>query len=105
MIKIYIIPKNKKQSEEIIEFLLHGKHILTAMVIENMLLSKINEKKQTITSKKNAITGIIRSLHFNSLNEKLKEMYQEHMPILYSIPIVHMDPDQADAIIEYTTSF
>mgnify|MGYP000273770750 CR=1 FL=1 len=105
MVKVCIIPKSNKQSDEIVEFLLRGKHILTALVKENMMVTKLNEKDQTVKSKKTAITGIIRSLHFNNLNEKLKEIYKEEMPVLYSVPIIHMDPDQADAIMEYTTAF
>ncbi|GAA3597419.1 hypothetical protein Q4Q39_20195 [Flavivirga amylovorans] len=105
MVKICIIPKNKSQKDEIIEFLLRGKYLLTVLSMENCVLTKIGTKNRTVRLKKIVISGIIRHLQFNNLNDRLREMYRSNMPILYSIPIIQMDPQQSDAIANYITVF
>ncbi|WP_025740624.1 hypothetical protein [Aquimarina pacifica] len=105
MVKIYIIPKSKSQAAEITEFLLRGKYLLTVMMLENCVLAKIGTKKQTNRLNSTLISGIIRSLQFNNLNERLRKMYPSNMPILYSIPIIHMDSQQSEAISDYITVF
>ena len=105
MVKVFIIPEGKSQADEIIEFLLRGKYLITAMIIENYIEAKIDAKNQTSRSKKTVVSGIIRSLQFNNLNDRLREIYHSNMPILYSIPIIQMDPIQSDAIADYITVF
>ncbi len=105
MVKICIIPKSKSQTDEIIEFLLRGKYLLTVMVVENCVLAKINVKNQTNRLNKTVISGIIRSLQFNNLNNRLREMYPSNMPVFYSIPIIQMDQQQSEAIADYITVF
>ncbi|GAA3521862.1 hypothetical protein GCM10022393_40390 [Aquimarina addita] len=68
-------------------------------------MGKIDRKKHYSRLKKIIITGIIRSTQFNNLNDRLREMYSKSMPVLYSIPIIHMDPQQAESITEYITAF
>ncbi|TSE04103.1 MULTISPECIES: hypothetical protein [Aquimarina] len=105
MVKIWIIPKSKSQADEIVEFLLRGKYLLTVMILENCVLAKIDRKNQTHRLNKTLISGIIRSLQFNNLNDRLRKMYPSNMPILYSVPIIQMDPQQSEAIADYITVF
>ena len=103
MVKVYIIPESKSQTDEIVEFLLHSKFLLSAIIIENQEIANVDNNNQTQRFKKNVVTGIIRSLQFSSLNDRLREKYKDRMPVLYSIPITHMDPEQADTIIKYAS--
>lgn len=105
MVKVYIIPKSKSQTDEIVAFLLQSKYLLTTMLIENVELANLDDNNQTQRRKRNIVTGIIRSLQFNALNEGLRKKYKDHMPLLYSVPITHMDPEQADMIIQYSNNW
>ncbi|WP_299215052.1 hypothetical protein [uncultured Aquimarina sp.] len=105
MVKIFIIPKSKSQTDEIIEFLLRGKYLLTVIITEHCVQAKIDAKSRTNRLNRTLISGIIKSLQFNNLNNRLREMFGSNMPVLYSIPIVHMDPQQSEAIADYITVF
>lgn len=105
MVKIFIVPNSKSQTDEIIEFLLRGKYLLTAMLIENCVLKQIETNSKTKKLNRTLISGVIRSLQFTNLNDRFREMFGANMPVLYSIPIVHMDPQQSEAIADYVTIF
>mgnify|MGYP000494914195 CR=1 FL=1 len=105
MVQICIIPENKSQTDEIVNFLLKGKYLLNTVIVDNCILAKIDSKNRTARLNKTVISGIIRSLQFSNLNNRLREMYRYNMPVLYAVPIVHMDPDQSEAIADYVTTF
>ncbi|WP_299431413.1 hypothetical protein [uncultured Aquimarina sp.] len=105
MVKIFIIPKSKSQTDEIIEFLLRGKYLLTVTIIENCVQARIDAKSKTSKLNRTLISGIVKSLQFNNLNDRLRKMFGSNMPVLYSIPIVHMDPQQSETIADYITVF
>ena len=46
--------------------------------------------------------GKTKALLFNTIDELLREKYPNNMPTLFSIPIVHMDWEQADELVKET---
>ena len=103
MVTIILIPNSKSQTDEIVEFLLREKYLLTVLIKEDQVEASINAKNQTVRTKKTIISGIIRTVQFADLNNRLREMYPSDMPTFYSTPIVHMDPKQSEAIADYIT--
>lgn len=101
MILIHIVTDNKQQADEISELLINEKLILSAFVTEEIIhKKKVNE---TITSEKNIlITGKTKALLFNAIDEFLRDKYPNNMPTLFSVPIVHMDWEQANELVKET---
>jgi hypothetical protein len=57
-----------------------------------------------ISSKQYRLQGISKWLLFSEINNKLKDKYGDEMPLLYSEPIILIDPTHQDTIIESLTT-
>ncbi len=101
MILIHIITDSQQQADEISELLINEKLILSAFITEEIIhRKKVND---VVTSFKNILlTGKTKALLFNSIDELLREKYPNNMPTLFSVPIVHMDWEQADELVKET---
>lgn len=102
MILIHIVPENNAQSDEIVDILVEKKLILNAMIHENIRVRQKSKAGAIESITRNLIVGKTKALLFNIIDELLREKYGNHMPVLYSIPIVHMDWEQAEELIEET---
>jgi len=101
MILIHIVTDSKQQADEVSELLINEKLILSAFITEEIIhRKKVND---VVTSFKNILlTGKTKALLFNSIDELLREKYPNNMPTLFSVPIVHMDWEQADELVKET---
>jgi uncharacterized protein involved in tolerance to divalent cations len=103
MILLHIITDDKDQAVEIADFLMKEKLMLSATILENIsgrrrtLDDEIQSVKQTL------VIGKTKALLFNTIDEHLRKKYKENMPIIYSLPIVNMDWEQANELIQGTT--
>jgi hypothetical protein len=93
-----------EQADEIVLFLMNKKLILNPLVQENIVLKKLGENKKLISEDQILITGKTKALLFNIIDKLLREKYPDTMPLLYSIPIVNMDWEQADELIKETAA-
>lgn len=95
---LQIISKKRELLEEIAHFLLNEHLIANAMISERLLY--LEKNKNTVdTTKRFILKSITKSLLFSTINEKLRERYQEKTPFIYSEPIILIDPIQTEDII------
>lgn len=102
MILIHIVPENNSQSDEIVDLLVEKKLILNAMIHENIRVRQKNKNGVIESITRNLVVGKTKALLFNTIDEVLREKYGDQMPVLYSIPIVHMDWEQAEELMQET---
>lgn len=104
MILLHIISPDHQQIKDISDYLSQKKLILNPIIIENAQSRKLDEADgKTVTSTSHyLLIGKTKGLLFNEIDLKLREKYPSNMPILYSLPITHMDWEQADELINKT---
>lgn len=102
MILLHIIPTKQEHVEEILELLIKEQLILRPIIFDkvqnaNLLNGKIIYQNRIL------IIAKTKASLFDIIDKKLKSIYQSEMPELYSIPIVNMDWDQAQELIQNTS--
>ena len=102
MILIHIVPKNNEEADEIVDLLVEKKLLLNAMIHENIRVRQKGTNGKIENFTRTLILGKTKALLFNTIDEVLRESYKENMPVLYSLPIVHMDWLQAEELVQET---
>lgn len=102
MIVIHIVAKGEKQAVEIVDFLVENKLILNAVMIEKAVVRSKNQEGELESITQTLIMGKTKALLFNTIDQDLREKYPSDMPVLYSVPIVNMDWEQADELVKET---
>ena len=95
MVFLRISSKSEAKIEKIVEILLKEKLAINLNIKRNIeRLEYINEEVRS--TKIYLITGNTRGLLFNTIDNRLIEEFGvDNMPEIYSLPIVHMDWEQA----------
>jgi uncharacterized protein involved in tolerance to divalent cations len=97
MIQLVIASKSEKQLEEIAEYLL--KNHLVISVDFHMNIKRIEFENGEINNYTfHFIAGKTKSLLFMEIDLRLREMYKENIPEIFSHPIVNMDWQLADKL-------
>lgn len=104
MVLLHVVSNDIQQANEIIEFLVNKRLVLNALVQENVVLKKRGDQNKIESEKQILIMGKTKALLFNTIDKLLLEKYGSKMPILYSIPIVSMDFEQANELINETAA-
>ncbi len=99
MMTLQVISRQAPLLEEIATFLLREQLIGNAMITESLIYKEIKDGVIE-TTERFALKCITKSLLFNTINEKLRERYKERTPLIYSEPIIMIDPLQTEEIIE-----
>ncbi len=102
MILIHIVPQQNSAADEIVDLLVEKKLILNAMIHENIRIRQKSKEGKIENIRRTLVVGKTKALLFNIIDELLREKYGNEMPVLYSIPIVHMDWEQAEELMEET---
>ncbi len=102
MILLHIITNQESQAVEIADFLMERKLILDPIIQEKIKSREGTKDGKFKTVHKTMMLGKTKSLLFCEIDKKLREKYPDNMPLLYSIPIVDMDWEQADQLISET---
>lgn len=79
MIAIHIITENKKVANRISNYLIDNRLMLKPFIIEN--------------NSGCLIIGRTKALLFEKINQKIKDLKFNISPVVYSMPILHMDWD------------
>lgn len=100
MIFLRISSESRSQIEEIATILLENHLIIDVNVKENierwnLVMNSIQKKTIYL------LTGKTRANLFPKIDDQLREKYKDKMPELYSLPIVHMDWEQADLLQKF----
>jgi uncharacterized protein involved in tolerance to divalent cations len=104
MVLLHVVTNDIQQANDIVVLLVEKKLILNALIQENVVLRRLDHKKEISSEKQILIMGKTKALLFNPIDRLLREKYGYNMPLLYSIPIVSMDFEQADQLIKETAA-
>ena len=102
MVLLHILTENEKKANEIVDYLLSKKMIINAILLEKVKVRKKTKVGLIQNEEQIMIMAKTKALLFTSIDTLLKQKYREEMPVLYSVPIVHMDWDQADELMQET---
>ncbi|MBX2827772.1 MAG: hypothetical protein KTR22_06395 [Flavobacteriaceae bacterium] len=102
MMSLQVVSENIVLLQEVADFLLEEG------LVANALLSNESEYRfhgeSGIESKKVFLLKCIsKSLLFSLINERLREKYGDRMPLVYSEPIIMIDPEQRDDLLARLT--
>ena len=93
---------SKNQATEIADYLIEEKLILEAVIFNAVIVREKSDDGRFNSVEKTMIIGKTKSLLFNYIDQKLRALYKDNMPVLYSVAIVNMDWEQSDLLISKT---
>ncbi len=102
MMTLQLVSDQRDLLEEIASFLLKNRLIANAMISETQFIELDETPKHpstVITHSKYILKGISKSLLFHAINKELRASYGHNMPLVYSEPIILIDPDQTERMI------
>jgi hypothetical protein len=102
MILINIVSKSENQAIEIVDFLIENKLILDAVIFEKVSTRERCENGTVQSLRKILIMGKTKALLFKVIDKRIREKYDHDMPVLFSVPILDMDWEQADRLVNET---
>ncbi|MCG8308685.1 MAG: hypothetical protein MI975_14930 [Cytophagales bacterium] len=102
MILLHVIANQEKQAIEVADFLMEQKLILDAVILEKVTVRERLKKGVFETFQNTMVMGKTKALLFPQIDRKLRKKYPENMPLLYSVPIVDMNWEQANKLISET---
>jgi len=103
MILLHIVSKSLDQAYEIAEMLIDARLLVDVSLIEKtQLISKPNSKLQEKPAY--MLLARTKALLFNKIDQEIQKKYKDNMPSLFSTPIVQMDWDQKNELVEGTFS-
>ena len=97
MVLLHIVTHNVKQAREVAVLLTEEKLALNALIQPGISmvgkgLPKGTGEEQTL------VMAQTKGLLFDTIDKRLRGLYKDRMPILYSVPIINMDWEQADLL-------
>lgn len=99
MMTLQIVSESEDFLNEIAEFLLKEELIANAMISRDLVVMT-KELDGSISSTENfLLKGISKSLLFQKINDRLREEFGEHIPLVYSEPIILIDSEKIDEIM------
>lgn len=102
MILIHILTENKQQAGEITDTLLRDQLVISAVWLKEAVTYQRGDNGKPVNMNQTLIMAKTKALLFNKIDSLLRQKYPERMPILYSVPILNMDWEQADQLMNET---
>ncbi|MFT4695079.1 MAG: hypothetical protein ACI8RY_000233 [Urechidicola sp.] len=84
MIVIHIIAESKTIADKISDYLIENRLILKPYIINN--------------NQESIIIGRTKALLFEKINQEIKDLNFKTPPIIYSMPVLHMDWDEVSKL-------
>ncbi|MFC2123359.1 hypothetical protein ACFLU5_01000 [Bacteroidota bacterium] len=97
MIQLVIASQSEKQIEEISKFLLES-HLVISIDYHKDIRREEFENGEIIRYNIHFITGKTKSLLFKEIDLRLRNMYKDNIPEIFSHPIINMDWELADKL-------
>jgi uncharacterized protein involved in tolerance to divalent cations len=97
MIQLVIASKSEKELEEIAEYLLEN-HLVISIDFHKNVLRKEFENGRINNYTIHYITGKTKSLLFNEIDLRIRNLYKNNIPEIFSHPIINMDWELADKL-------
>ena len=102
MISLTIISSTSTQSNEIIQLLLKKRLVIEGTIQKNIKCFRLGIGTAVKESDATMLICTTKALLFTSIDKLLREKYKNGFPLLYSVPIIHMDWEQSRTLIEET---
>lgn len=99
MMTLQMVSEHEEFLYEIAEFLLEEKLIANAMISRDLVMLQKDLDGQISKSEQFLLKGISKSLLFKKINDRLREEFGEHIPLLYSEPIILIDSEKVEDIM------
>lgn len=103
MMTLQIVSESEKFINEIADYLLSEELIANAMISSDVLFKKKLPDGSIASSNQYVLKGISKSLLFSDIYERLREKYKDVMPLVYSEPILLIDPEHNEMILDRIT--
>ena len=101
MILLHILTENEKLASEIADYLVEEHLVVDALITKGTKRMR-DASGKAISVPQILIRGKTKALLFDTIDKILKQKYGEKLPAIYSVPIVHMDWEQAARLKEQT---
>ena len=101
MILLHILTDNEQMASEIADYLVEDHLVVDALITKGNKIMR-DARGKAVTVPQILIRGKTKALLFDKIDNLLKEKYGEKLPTIYSVPIVHMDWEQAARLREQT---
>ena len=103
MMTLRIVSESEEFLNEIADYLLTEELIANAMISSDVLFKKKLPDGRIASSNHYVLKGISKSLLFSDINRGLKEKYKDNMPLVYSEPIILIDCEHTEMILDRIT--
>jgi uncharacterized protein involved in tolerance to divalent cations len=97
MILLRIVSKSEQKIEQIAEVLLRERLAIDVNIKRNTERAEI-VNDGLVTSQVHLLTAKTRAVLFDNIDKLLNEMYPNHLPEVYALPIMQMDWKQAESL-------
>ncbi len=102
MILIHIVSNDETQANEIVDFLTIEKLVLDAVLFEKVTVRKRDKLGVLQNEQQIMIMAKTKALLFNHIDTLLQQKYSKNMPTIYSLPILNMDFNQVNELVNET---
>ncbi|MEM7187622.1 MAG: hypothetical protein AAF466_13295 [Bacteroidota bacterium] len=99
MMTLQMVSENEDYLHEIAEFLLKEELIANAMISSDTVVLQKELDGSISHTNQFVLKGISKSLLFRTINIRLREKFGEHIPLLYSEPIILIDSERVEDIM------
>jgi uncharacterized protein involved in tolerance to divalent cations len=100
MIQLVIASRSSEQLDEIADYLLTNRLVIS-VDFHNDIGRKEFENGKIESYKIHFITGKTKSLLFKEIDLRLRNLYKDNIPEIFSHPIINMDWELADKLKSY----
>lgn len=105
MVLLHIISNDRQQSDEIAHLLVKENLVLSAVTFQPVSVRKKRKNGEVGESDQTLLIARTKGLLFNTIETHLREIYPTSMPVIYSMPIVNMDWQEADILADIASEY
>jgi len=99
MVLLHIISNNREQASEIADVLVEKKLVLAAVTFQEVSVKERNPSGEIVIVDQVLMIARTKGILFNTIETCLREIFPTNRPVLYSIPIVNMNWQEANVLI------
>ena len=98
MVLLHIISDNGKQASEIADLLVSQNLVLNTVTLQDISIKQKEIDGKVSDSKQILIIARTKGILFKTVEKTLRDTFPSNEPIIYSMPIVNMNWQEADAL-------
>lgn len=100
MMILQAVSEDKVMLDAIGDDLLKANLLANVMISDELSFRNRDDNGEVIKTRQYVLKGISKSLLFSKINSRLRDAYGDKMPLLYSEPLIMMDPIQMEEILD-----